>query len=94
MQSSIRNPLGVLIVPTIASATAGYSQWGSCFDTCPATFCPCLSLTNLQLTLGGVQIIPSALNYTFENFIEQIALAEDGGASNQQPEIELEFAHF
>ena len=80
VQSSIRNPLGVLLVPTIASATAGYSQWGSCFDTFPATFCACLSLTNLQLTLGGVNQMPGtgALNYTFENFIEQIALAEDG----------------
>jgi hypothetical protein len=80
VQSSIRNPLGVLLVPTIASATAGYSQWGSCFDTFPATFCPCLSLTNLQLTLGGVNMMPGtgALNYTYENFIEQIALAEDG----------------
>jgi hypothetical protein len=80
VQSSIRNPLGVLLVPTIASATAGYSQWGSCFDSFPATFCPCLSLTNLQLTLGGVNQMPGtgALNYTFENFIEQISLAEDG----------------
>ena len=80
VQSSIRNPLGVFIVPTIASATAGYSQWASCFDTFPATFCPCLSLTNLQITLGGVNQMPGtgALNYTFEHFIEQISLAEDG----------------
>jgi len=87
VQSGIRAPLGVLVVPCIAStvsatvsATAqGYSQWGSVFDTFPATFAPCLSLTNFQVTLGGVQQFPGtgSLNYGFENFIEQISLARD-----------------
>lgn len=87
VQSGIRAPLGVLLVPCIAAATTatistyvqGYSAWGAACDTFPATFHPCLSLTNLQVTLGGVQILSGtgALNYTFENFIEQIALARD-----------------
>ena len=87
IQSGIRAPLGVLVVPCIAatqlatvSATVqGYSQWGSCFDTFPATFCPAVSLTNFQVTLGGSQVFQGtgSLNYTFENFIEQIALARD-----------------
>ncbi len=87
VQSGIRAPLGVLVVPCIASTVSatlsatvqGYSQWGSCFDTFPATFAPCLSLTNFQVTLGGVQQFPGtgSLNYTFENFIEQISLARD-----------------
>ncbi len=87
VQSGIRAPLGLLVVPCIAStvsATAGatvqgYSQWGSCFDTFPATFAPCLSLTNFQVTLGGVQQFPGtgSLNYGFENFIEQISVARD-----------------
>lgn len=87
VQSGICAPLGVLIVPCIASTVSatvsatvqGYSQWGSCFDTFPATFAPCLSLTNFQVTLGGVQQFPGtgSLNYTFENFIEQISLARD-----------------
>lgn len=87
VQSGIKAPLGVMIVPCIASTVSatlsatvqGYSQWGSCFDTFPATFAPCLSLTNFQVTLGGVQQFPGtgSLNYTFENFIEQISLARD-----------------
>ena len=87
IQSGIRAPLGVLVVPCIAAATTatvstyvqGYSAWGSAFDTFPATFQPCLSLINFQVTLGGVQQFQGtgALNYTWENFIEQIALARD-----------------
>jgi len=85
IQSGIRAPLGVLVVPVIASATTatvstyvqGYSAWGSAFDTFPATFAPCLSLINFQVSLGGVQQFPGSMNYTYENFIEQIALARD-----------------
>jgi hypothetical protein len=87
VQSGIRAPLGILIVPCIASTVSvtasgtvqGYSQWGSCFDTFPATFSPCLSLTNFQVTLGGVQQFQGtgSLNYGFEQFIEQISLARD-----------------
>ena len=79
IQSGIRAPLGVLVVPCISSSVSTYSQWGSAFDTFPATFAPCLSLTNFQVTLGGVQQFQGtgALNYSFENFIEQIALARD-----------------
>jgi hypothetical protein len=87
IQSGIRAPLGVLVVPVIAATVSatistyvqGYSAWGSAFDTFPATFHPCLSLINFQVTLGGVQQFAGtgALNYTWENFIEQIALARD-----------------
>jgi hypothetical protein len=87
IQSGIRAPLGVLVVPCISASTSvtasatvqGYSQWGSCFDTFPATFCPAVSLTNFQVSLGGTQVFQGtgSLNYGFENFIEQIALARD-----------------
>jgi hypothetical protein len=61
----------------VSATVTGYSQWGSCFDTFPATFCPAVSLTNFQVQLGGSQVFQGSLNYTFENFIEQIALARD-----------------
>jgi hypothetical protein len=87
IQSGIRAPLGVLVVPMISATTTatystyvqGYSAWGAICDTFPATFHPCLSLINFQVTLGGVQQFQGtgALNYTWENFIEQIALARD-----------------
>ena len=80
IQSGIRAPLGVLVVPCIASTALGnVSEWGSVFDTFPATFAPCLSLTNFQVTLGGVQQFQGtgSLNYAYEQFIEQIATARD-----------------
>ncbi len=35
-----------------------------------------ISLTNLQVAVGGVYQLQSTLNYTYEKFIEQIDLAE------------------
>jgi len=85
IQSGIKNPLGVVIIPLLASAqpstisgsTAyGFSQYGSPLDTCPATYAP-ISLSNLQVTLGGQNVLNSSLFYTFENFLEQVALADN-----------------
>jgi len=88
VQSGIKNPLGVALIPFISPSTvvnttggvtlgsiAGGEQWQSPYDMCPATFAP-LSLTNLQVALGGVNQLQSTLYYTFENFLEQVALAE------------------
>jgi hypothetical protein len=94
VQSGIKNPLGIAIIPFIAPSTllntsaavAGYTsnsmagaglgeQWQSPYDTCPGTYAP-LSLTNLQVALGGVNQLQTTLYYTFENFLEQVALAE------------------
>ena len=84
VQSGIKNPLSIIIIPLISSTqpitvggsnALGFSQYGSCLDTCPTTFAP-LSLTNLQVTLGGQNILNSTLFYTFENFLEQVALAD------------------
>ena len=76
INSGIVHPTGVLIVPFLASSSAfGDSQWKSPFDSCPATTSPC-SLTNLQVTIGGQNVLQSTLFYTFENFIEQVNLAE------------------
>jgi hypothetical protein len=78
INSGVVHPVGILIVPYISSATQngfGDFQWKSPFDTCPATSAP-ISLTNLQVSVGGVNQLQSTLNYTFENFIEQINLAE------------------
>ena len=77
INSGVVHPVGILIVPYISSAVSGFGdfQWKSPFDTCPATSAP-ISLTNLQVSVGGVNQLQSTLNYTFENFIEQINLAE------------------
>ena len=85
IQSGVKNPLGILLVPLISIATPttvngstslAISQYGSPYDTSPATGAP-LSLTNLQVLLGGRSVLnSSSLFYTFENFIEQVSIAE------------------
>jgi hypothetical protein len=85
VQSGIRNPIAIAIIPFIASTQVtslggatpfGFNQYGSPLDTCPATFAP-LSLTNLSVTLGGNQVLNSTLFYTFENFLEQVGMADN-----------------
>ena len=78
VNSGIVFPTAVLICPFIAAvANSGFAdfQWKSPFDTCPATMSP-LSLTNLQVSIGGQNILNSTLNMTYESFLEQVNLAE------------------
>jgi hypothetical protein len=88
VQSGIRNPTSVLIIPFISSTTLttvtggvlggsalGFSQYASPYDTSPSSYAP-LSLINLQVTLGGVNILNTNLNYTYENFLTQVVNAE------------------
>jgi hypothetical protein len=82
INSGIVHPTGVLIVPFIGSNTNGGndrgfgdSQWKSPFDSAPATTSPC-SLTNLQVAIGGQNVLQSNLFYNYENFLEQVNLAE------------------
>jgi hypothetical protein len=72
------HPTAVLICPFIASVfNTGFGdfQWKSTFDTCPATSSP-LSLTNLKVAIGGQNVLNSIQNMTYENFLEQVNLAE------------------
>jgi len=78
INSGIVHPTAILIVPYISSASAnslGDYAWKSPFDTAPATGHPC-SLWNLQVSVGGVNQLQSTLNYNYENFLEQVSLAE------------------
>jgi hypothetical protein len=88
VQSGIKNPTSVLIIPFISSTTLttvtagvlggpalGFSQYASPYDTSPSTYAP-ISLINLQVTLGGVNILNTNLNYTYENFLSQVVNAE------------------
>ena len=76
VNSGIIHPTGVLICPFIAATTGANSgfgdfQWKSPFDTCPSTLSP-LSLTNLQVSIGGQNVLNSVLNMTYENFLARI----------------------
>jgi hypothetical protein len=86
VQSGVKNPLQVIIIPFIGpntltgaagSATVGFEQWQSPYDQTGGggNFSP-ISLSNLQVALGGVNVLNSTLSYTFENFMEQVGLAE------------------
>jgi len=81
--SSIKNPIAVVIIPYLAKNLPGsaigtalpFAQYESPYDTAPATGAP-LSLTNISITLGGIKVANEVLNYTFENFLHQVSLAE------------------
>ncbi len=45
------------------------------FFCCPGDAHP-LSLTNLQVTIGGQNFLQSVINYNYEEFIEQVNYAE------------------
>ena len=80
INSGIVHPTGVLIVPFLGAVTGsngglGDSQWKSPFDTCPCTTSP-VSLTNLQVSVGGQNVLQSTLQYGYEHFLEQVNLAE------------------
>ena len=80
INSGIVHPTGVLVVPFLAPVTntkcgLGDSQWKSPFDTCPCTTSP-VSLTNLQVSVGGQNNVQSTLQYGYEHFLEQANLCE------------------
>lgn len=78
ISSGVVHPTGILIVPYISSQASfalGDFAWKSPFDTVPGDAHP-LSLTNLQITIGGQNVLQSVLNYNYETFMEQIVYAE------------------
>ena len=78
ISSGIVHPTAILIVPYVSSQASfsfGDFAFKSPFDTVPADGHP-LSLTNLQVTIGGQNVLQSVLNYNYETFMEQIMYAE------------------
>jgi hypothetical protein len=78
ISSGVVHPTGILIVPYVSSQASfsfGDFAWKSPFDTVPADAHP-LSLTNLQVTVGGQNVLQSVLNYNYESFLEQLIYNE------------------
>ena len=81
--ASVKYPVGLLCVPFISKASTGgtitaamgFSQYESPFDTAPATTAP-INLSNIIVQLGGTSVTGIAMNYGFENFMQQVCLAE------------------
>jgi hypothetical protein len=88
--NSVKNPIGLVIIPFVSKAGAagalsaaalGFAQYESPWDTAPSTGAP-LSITNLSVSLGGNKVTSEVLNYTYQNFLHQVALAETLTASD------------
>ncbi len=78
ISSGVIHPTGILIVPVVSSAALnsfGDFAWKSPFDSFPGDYHPC-TLTNLQVTVGGQNVLQSTLNYNYESFLEQVMQAE------------------
>jgi len=85
VQSGVRNIKGVLITPFISQATHGalntganafanpiipFAPYQSPFDTGPNT--TPMSLTQLNVSIGGKNELMNFYSYTYENFVQQI----------------------
>jgi len=84
VQSAIRRPKGILICPFLSASTNGnntalasvpFAQYSSPFDTCPGTCSP-ISLTQLNVNLGGLPVLPYNYSYTFEDYVQEVSLYE------------------
>ena len=90
ISNSIKNPIALIIFPFISKAGTGgvlgatalnFAQYESPWDTAPSTSAP-LSITGISVSLGGKKVANDVLNYTYENFLQQVTLAETIGASD------------
>ena len=94
LQTGVSNIRGIWIIPFIASSIYGsvpaaavtsgvttLAQYQSPFDTAPMTNGP-LSIINLQVTVGGQNVLMNTLNQTFENFLQQVSLYEKLNSSD------------
>ena len=84
VQAGVCNLKGLLILPFISSSvynsvatsitgTTTLAQWQSPTDSCPNSNGP-LSLTNIQVTVAGVNILATPLTSTYDNFLQQVSI--------------------
>jgi hypothetical protein len=89
VQSGVRNIKGIWIIPFISQATHGalntgtdaftkaiipFSPYQSPFDTAPCT--TPMTLTQLNVSIGGANELMNFYNYIHENFVQQINIYE------------------
>lgn len=93
LQSGVTRISGVLLIPWVSASTHGlvtavdgsgvttaFSEPISPFDTAPLT--SCLSLTSLNVAIGGVNELMNFNQYTYENFLQQVSLYDKVNASD------------
>lgn len=90
ISSGIKNPIAIMIFPFISKSnstnTLKVSQYTSPFDTCPSTSGP-LTLYNLNVVLGGVNVLTSQIDLNFDAFMSQVnninsVMSNSWGVSN------------
>lgn len=74
IQSGVKNIRAIMVIPLVSSVINSFSQYSSPFDPCGGCGGAPLSLTNFNVSVGGVQQLSSNLNFTYENFVEQISI--------------------
>jgi hypothetical protein len=86
LSSSTGNPLtnyGAVTTngTALASSITSVSQQQSPYDTAPATTSNA-SLINLQVAIGGVNVLSNVMSWGWEEFIEQVSLVDKINASD------------
>lgn len=91
IQSGVTNIRGILIMPLLSSTVNGtstantgittFSQMQSPFDSCPMTTGP-MSLTNIQVAIGGVNILSNTMSYNYDTFINNVSLYDKIASSD------------
>jgi hypothetical protein len=57
-----------------STAGIGFSQYQSPFDPCGGCGFSPLSLTNLQVSVGGINVLQNTMFFTWQEYLEQVAL--------------------
>ena len=75
VQSGITNIQGLVIIPSISSniGNIGFNQWQSPFDPFGGCSFSPLSITNLQVSIGGVNVFQNTMFYSWEEYLEQVS---------------------
>ena len=93
LQSGVSRIKSLVLIPFQSSTTNGnvpaaaltgvttFSQLQSPFDTAPMTNAP-ISLTQIQVSVGGTNQLYQTLNYSWENFLEQVITYEKSQGSD------------
>jgi hypothetical protein len=85
MQSGLTNPVAVIIQPWLSNSQSTFlgpgapPQWGSPYDA--GSGAP-ISITTLQVTVGGVNQLNTTLQYTYENFLQNVSLVNQISGSD------------
>lgn len=83
LHNSLANVKSLLIVPFFTSNTSTdggfyglkYPQYQSCFDSAPATTAPLVQISNLNVSVGGLNVSMRNMRYTHEAWVNQVKYA-------------------